>query len=91
MRYPPHVTLSLLGVQEWDKLECWMGLVWMLSPPEVDEIPEDLKIAMTKLFRQRPGAARKLTEWIEERNKQWKGGVPASFQQTCEQAQKGTL
>jgi hypothetical protein len=33
--YDPQVTASLLEAQEWEKLECWMGVVWMAWPPRL--------------------------------------------------------
>ena len=62
--YTPDVTASLLEAGECDKLECWMAIVWMLCPPEPDNIAEDPDRAMVSLFRQRPGAVRKLTQWM---------------------------
>ena len=32
--YNPDVTTSLVDGKEWDKLECWMVVVWMNWPPE---------------------------------------------------------
>lgn len=94
--YPPHVTPSLLKSQEWDKLECWMGVVWMAWPPETDKEPEDLKFTMESLFRERPGALRKLTQWMEQRAEHQKKfgldcAVPASFQRICKQAHEAAL
>ena len=81
--YTPDVTASLLGAEEWDKLECWMGVVWMLCPPEPGDIVEDLERAMTSLFRQRPGAVRKLTRWTERWSKECERDLPETFQQMC--------
>ena len=88
--YNSCVTTSLLDEQEWDKLECWIGVVWMTWPPETDDVNVDLKCAMVPLFRQRPGAIRKLTEWVERWSKERNEPVPASFYQTCEQAREET-
>ena len=83
--YSPQVTVSLLEAEEWDKLECWMGIVWITRPPETEETTEDLKCAMVSLFRHRPGAATKLTQWMEQRCK--RGGVVSEyFERICEQA-----
>lgn len=62
----PDVTSTLLKAQEWDKLECYMGIVWVHWPEETDNIPQDLKHAMELLFHHRPGAAKKLTQWMEK-------------------------
>ncbi|KAF9653348.1 hypothetical protein BDM02DRAFT_3182878 [Thelephora ganbajun] len=82
--HSPQVTASLLEAQEWDKLECWMGVVWMVWPPGTDEMTGDFEHAMMTLFRQRPSAVEKHTRWME----QWSEGegVPESFQQTCERS-----
>ena len=49
--YRQHVLGSLLEGQEWDKSECWLGVVWMLWMPYADETTEVLECAMTALFR----------------------------------------
>ena len=87
----PLVTSSLLGDQEWDKLECWMGVVWMAWPSETDDMPGYLKHATESLFRQRPGAARKLRKWVgrwREKNGQH---VPESFERVWAQAREAAL
>ena len=58
------IAKSLIDAQEWDKLECWIGTVWMVS--ESARITgEDLERSTLLLLRQRPGAAQKLEQWIE--------------------------
>ena len=82
--YNPQVTVSLLEAREWDKLECWMGVVWMAWPPQIDAKTGDVERAMILLLRQRPGAVQKLTQWM----KQWSEGyeeVPEVFQRICKQ------
>ena len=86
--YNSYVTTSLLDEQEWDKLECWIGVVWMTWPPETDDVNEDLRCAMVSLFRKRPGTIRKLTEWLERWSKECNKPAPVSFHQTCEQARE---
>jgi hypothetical protein len=56
------ITKSLIEAQEWGKLECWIGIVWMFSgsPGAVGMTEEDLENSMLLLFRQRPGAAQRL-------------------------------
>ena len=79
--YNPDVTTSLIDAQEWDKLECWVGIVWIACPPEPDDVAKELEDAMEALEKKRPGALRKRMErWSEEH-----GGLPLpkSFQQTC--------
>ena len=80
----PHITDNILLSQQWDKLECWVGLVWMSSPiPE--SAMESLKRAMASLFRQRPEAVLKLTEWLERCLIEGRKGVPESFREICKQ------
>ena len=86
--YSPQVTASLLEIREWDKLECWMGVVWMVWPPQTDMITEDLERAMVLLFHQRPGAVRKLTQWMERYSGMNGEEVPEAFQRICEQSPK---
>ena len=81
----PQVTTSLLEGQEWDKLECWMGIVWMAWPPQTDTTVEDLERAMAQLFRQRPGAIQKLTRWMERWSEFSANEVPEAFQRICKQ------
>ena len=81
--HSPQVIASLLEAREWDKLEPWLGVVWMLWPPETDEAAEDLERAMMLLFRRRPAAAQKLTKWMEQRSNQ---GAFEVFQRTCKRA-----
>jgi len=33
LAYNPQITASLAEAQEWGKLGCWMGTVWMVWPP----------------------------------------------------------
>jgi len=84
--YVPDPMVSLENAEEWDKLRCWMGVVWMVWPPENGKTKrEDLEHIMLSLFHQQPSAVQKLEQWME----QWRGGqreIPQSFQQICEQA-----
>ena len=86
--YTPHVTSSLFGAREWGKLECWIAFVWMMWTPETDDILEDLKLVMESLFRQRPTAVRKLTQWMEQWSEERGADVPDSFERICEQARE---
>ena len=83
--YNPQVVASLLDGEEWDKLECWIGVIWMAWPPETDEMVEDLRRVMVSLFRQRPGAAEKLKGWMEQWSQNERRDVPESFQRACEE------
>ena len=86
--YSSQVMGSLLDAQEWDKLECWIGVVWMMWPPETEETTEDLKRVMASLFRHRPGAAQKLRQWMKRRCEgcDEDESVPKSFERICKQA-----
>ena len=83
--YTPKVMASLLEAQEWDKLECWIGVVWMAWPPETDAAMEAVEDAMVSLSRQRPGAVQKLTQWMERWGTRWSNKVPEAFQRICKQ------
>ena len=74
---------SLEEDEEWDKLECWMGVIWMAGVTT-----EDLERVMLLLFRQRPCAIGKLEQWMERWSKSHNRVVPNVFQQICEQARR---
>jgi hypothetical protein len=77
---PGHeITESLIDAQEWGKLECWIGIEWVF-PKLTGITEEDLEYLTLLLLRQRPGAARKLEEWMEQWSQRYKKGVPESFQ-----------
>ena len=79
--YNPDITISLMNAQEWDKLECWVDIVWVAFPPEIDNVAKELEDAMEALEKERPGALRKRVErWSET----WGKDLPESFQQTCD-------
>ena len=59
----PQTTMFLVKAHEWSKLECWMGVVWILWPPKTEE-EDDLGRSIPLLFRQRPGAFRRLEQWM---------------------------
>ena len=79
--YNSDVTTSLMDAQEWDKLEFWVGVVWMACPPELGSVAKELEDAMEGLEKKRPGALRKRMERWSERHGQ---DLPESFQQTCD-------
>ena len=93
--YTPQVMASLLETREWEKLECWMGVVWMVWRPETDATMEDIEHAMISLFRQRPAAVQKLTQRMERWSKSPRNEVPEAFERICKQphdiAQLGVL
>ena len=62
---------------------------WMVWPPGAGGITEeDLDRLMLSLFRQRPGAFRKLEQWMERWSQSNNKDIPESFQQICKQAQE---
>ena len=84
--YSPRIIASLTEAKEWSKLECWMGIVWMLLPDGLDPGEGDLGHSMTLLFRQRPGAVQKLEQWMEQWSQTVGKDVPESFKQAHKQA-----
>jgi len=80
---PQIITSSLAEAKEWSKLECWMGILWMLGVGGMTE--EDIERSMVLLFRQRPGALQKLKQWMERWSKCPCNSVPETFQRICEQ------
>ena len=85
--WSPCIAASLEGDQGWDRLECWVGVVWMVWPPEVGGAAwEEVGHAMLSLFRQRPAAIPKLEEWIGRWSVNHGQAVPEEFQRICEQA-----
>ena len=87
--YSPQITRTLSETKEWDKLECWMAVVWIVWPPEEDEIMEDLKSITLSLFHHQPSAIQKLKEWIDKWSVEHYIDVPQPFEQICEQALDG--
>ena len=79
-------TTFLIGAKDWSKLECWMGIFWMLLPEDADPTEWDLGHSMTLLFHHRSGAVQKLEQWMERRRRERPNYVPKSFQQLCKQA-----
>jgi len=78
------ITSFLTRTEQWSKLECWMGIVWMLEADGM--IEEDLDRSMVLLFRQRPGALYKLQQWMERWSKRNSKDIPESFERICKQA-----
>ena len=79
--YDPQITVSLRDAQEWDRLACWICVVWMARSVHRDEELGDLGQATMLLFRQRPDTIWKL----EERMNRSGLYIPMTFQETCEQ------
>ena len=78
---------SLIEAEDWDKLERWIGILWM--SPKSEEIPEggmsfvpegiteeDLEHPTLWLFRHRPGAAQRLEQLIERWSWEWGKDIP---------------
>jgi len=85
--YNPEITTFLTEAQEWNKLACWMGTVWMMWPPEAGGITEeDLGRSILLLFHQRSGAAQKLEQWVDRWSQGCREDIPESFQRICKQA-----
>ena len=87
--YPPQITTFLVEAHEWGKLECWIGTVWMVWPPEDSSaMEEDLGRLMLLLFRQRPGSAQNLEEWMKRWSRKRNQYIPELFQRLCKQARE---
>ena len=85
------VTLSLEEEEEWDMLECWSGFIWLQRCPKVDAIPEDLERTMLSLFRQRPGAVKKLERRIQRSSVPQVPECLECLQQICERGGLDTV
>ena len=85
--WDPAILTNLEASQEWGKLVCWMGIAWIVWPPESDVTPEGvLRDALLSLSRHRPGAIPKLEEWIERWSVSHGKAVPETFQRISGQA-----
>jgi len=65
----PHIVTSLEDTKQWDKLQCWMGIIWIwwsLGAKMDEELETDEKLEhMTlSLFQQQPSAIQKLEQWV---------------------------
>ena len=82
------IAKSLIDTQEWDKLECWIRIVWLSSSSlgVVRVTEENLESSMLSLFCQRPGAAQELQKWMEEWSQRRGRDIPESFQRILTQA-----
>ena len=81
------ITRSLIDVQEWGKLECWIGIAWMFSrsvwssSSELTWITkEDFENSTLLLLRKRPGAAQRFEQWMEQWSKQHSSDGRTGFQ-----------
>ena len=85
--YNPGIMVSLEKAGEWDKLMCWVAVVWMVWPPwDGKTTEEDLEHTMLSLFHQQPDSI----QMLERKLGSW--GRSESFQRiskwVCEQAQQ---
>ena len=96
MRYEPQlgthysdVMNSLEEAEEWGKLECWLGGIWVVWPPEVQSVltEEDLTRVTLALVCRRPNALRKLEQWAERWSAENSQGMRESFQRFHQNAQ----
>jgi len=78
------IMTSITEAKEWNKLECWVGIVWMLGAGETTG--EDLERSTVLLFRQRSGALQKLEQWMEQWSQRNSRDIPESFKRVCERA-----
>ena len=84
--YNPQIVTFLIEAGEWSKLECWIGIVWIVWPPGAGGMAEeDFDHAMLSLFRQRSGAAKNLDRWMERWSHKSGEDIPESFQRICKQ------
>ena len=84
-----HIMESLEDAKEWDKLECWIGVIWMVWAYVAsgdDVIAANIESATLSLFHRRPGVAQKIERWIERR---YRGQQPDSFRNLCERWRLG--
>ena len=86
--YSPHTMVSLVDAKEWDKLKCWITIVWLVWPPEGgNTTEEELEDAMFSLFHQQPGVLQELEEKMEQWSKEWSWiHIPESFKKICKKA-----
>jgi len=86
--YSPDTMVFLVDAKEWDKLKCWVTIVWLVWPPEGGKTTEeDLENVMFSLFHQQPGALQELEEKMEKWSKQWDWiRIPESFERICKKA-----
>ena len=48
---------------QWEKLECWLKIVWLTSPELSPEQWDRMKVTLNSV-RRRPGLSTDLKEWI---------------------------
>ena len=79
------IAKSLIDAEEWGKLECWIGVVWMYS--WLWRIPgEGLEPPTLLMLRHRPGATQRLEQRIEQWSQRYPRDMPEPLQQILTQA-----
>ena len=81
--YNLDVATSLMNGKKWDKLECWVGIVWTACTPGPGNVVEVLEDVMEVLEKEQPGAVQKLKQRMERWSKQCHREIPETFQQIC--------
>ena len=92
--YSPHIMACLEASEEWDKLECWIAVVWMVWPPEKGKTTEeDLEHVMLSLVHQQPGAIQKLKQRVKwwEKVSYHRRTIPESFYRICDRLEQDVL
>ena len=88
------IAKSLVGVEGWDRLECWIKIVWTFpgaSGKPREELGDIAEEEFENLFEKRRGAAQRLEEWMEK----WMTAqgesdpIPESFKRIYERANEG--
>ena len=94
--YNPLIMTFLIKAQEWSKLECWMGTLWMallqrarrktvIEEDSVRSMEKDLTRSMLLLFCQQPETVKKLEQWMEQGSRGGGGKIPKSFRRVWKQ------
>ena len=84
--YNPDVMVTLEGSKEWDKLKCWIGVVWIKWLPGGGvTTEEELGQVMLSLSQQKPEAIQELGKQMEQFSKIPWVKIPESFHWICEQ------
>ena len=48
-----------------------MGFVWLVLCPNINSVVEDVERVTLSLLHQRPGAAKKLEQWLQRLDRPW--------------------
>ena len=89
----PKTATILAAAKNWENLEYWTGITWMLSSGDtgwrVFPIGYDKKPTRL-LFRHRPNAIRRLEQWMEQWSQLQAKDIPKQFQQIFEQGRQAS-